>query len=120
VFLWDARRGDLVAFESAALAARHLEPWQEVGSAVAYDAEGRQVTFALEARARRILGVALGRREVVVVRAVAPTASHGAELRAALLAALARRGGDRAALEAEPLPALVRAFSRRGARGARR
>jgi hypothetical protein len=107
IFLWDARAGELRAFASAAEAARHLAPWQEVGSAVAYDAEGRELAFAVELRARRILGVPAGRREVVVVRGVEAEPGHARELRAALVAALERAGAARAAVDDRPLAALV-------------
>jgi hypothetical protein len=112
VFLWDARREALLAFGSAGLAAAHLEPWQEVGSAAAWDAEGRRIAFAVELRPRRVLGLRLGDREVVVVAQVEDSPAGARELRAALLAALARRGGERAALERLDLAGAVAAFTR--------
>jgi hypothetical protein len=92
VFLRDPERGALLAFASADGAARHLRPWQEVGAVAAWDAEGRRVSFAVVRRRERLLGVLPLRREVVVAQAVEPAPGGAAELRAALLAALAAAG----------------------------
>src|SRR6266536_3349903 len=89
VFMWDPRAGRLLAFGSGAAAAAHLRPWQEVGSVVAYDAEGRDIRFG------------------VVVR----EPSHEADLRVALAGSLARTDVERARLGALPLAELVRRAS---------
>jgi hypothetical protein len=107
VLLWDPEAGDLLAFASAEAAAAHLAPWQEVGAVVAYDAEGRRVAFAVERRRMRLLRIFPVAREVVVVGEVESAPGHASDLRRALVAALVRRGGDRAALEALALAELV-------------
>ncbi len=108
VFLWDPEAGDLVAFESAEDAARHLQPWQEVCSLAAYDAEGRSIGFAVERRLRRLLGFIPAGGDVVVVGEVEREPTHARDLRRALVASLARRGAGGGALERRSLPELVR------------
>jgi hypothetical protein len=78
-----------------------------VGSIAAYDAEGRRVAFAVERRRMRLLRIFAVDREVVTIGEVEPTPGHAVDLHRALVAALVRRGGDRAALEAQPLAELV-------------
>ena len=109
VFLWDPEARDLLAFQSADAAARHLKPWQEVGMLAAYDAEGRRIGFAVERRARLLLGlipVAHG-KEVVVVGEVEREPRHARDLRRAIVASLARRGTDDGVLCGRSLPELV-------------
>jgi hypothetical protein len=107
VFLWDPEARDLLVFESAEAAARHLEPWQEVGTLAAYDAEGRRIGFAVERRSRLLLGLIPAAKEVVVVGEVEREPRHAGDLRRAIVASLARRGTDGEVLEGRSLPDLV-------------
>ena len=107
VFLWEPQRGAPVAVPSPQAAARRLRPWQEVATVAAYDATGRRVSFSVARRRGRLLGILPRWRDVVVVAGVEPSAAHAADLRRGLVAALAPRWGERAALEALPLDDLV-------------
>ena len=107
VFLWDPEARDLLSFQSAAAAARHLKPWQEVGMLAAYDAEGRRIAFAVERRERLLLGFIPVGREVVVVREVEREPRHASDLRRAIVASLARRGTEGGVLDGRSLPDLV-------------
>ncbi len=107
VFLWDPEAQDLLAFESVEAAARHLQPWQEVGMLAAYDAEGRRIAFALERRSRLLLGLIPASKEVVVVGDVEREPGHAGDLRRAIVASLARRGTGGEALDGRSLPDLV-------------
>jgi len=111
VFMWDPRAGRLLAFGSGAAAAAHLRPWQEVGSVVAYDAEGRDIRFGVLVRRRRLLRLVPVSSEVVVVSAVEREPSHAEDLRAALMGSLASAEVERARLAALPLAELVRRAS---------
>ena len=116
VFLRDPARGELLAFPSAEAAAGHLRPWQEVGGVAAWDAEGRRIGFGVDRVRARILGIVPRWREVVVPSEVEGAPDHAAELRAALVAALAA-GGEPAQGTALALPELVRRAARRCWRG---
>ena len=107
VFLWDPEARDLLAFQSAEAAARHLKPWQEVGMLAACDAEGRRIGFAVERRARLLLGLIPVAKEVVVVGEVERKPRHARDLRRAIVASLARRGTDDGVLCGRSLPELV-------------
>jgi hypothetical protein len=109
VFLFDPEAGDLMAFDSAEAAARHLRAWQEVETLAAYDARGRRVAFAVARQRERLLGILPLTREVVVVAGVEGEPSHESDLARALVVSLARGGTTpRAELERLPLAELVR------------
>jgi hypothetical protein len=116
LFLRDPQRRELLAFPSAEAAAGHLRPWQEVGGVAAWDAEGRRIGFGLDRVRARVLGIVPRWREVVVLREVEGAPDHAAELRAALVAALAATG-EPAQGTALALSELVRRAARRCWRG---
>ena len=106
--MWSPEAGDLLRFDSAEAAARGLGAWQEANLLPAWDSQGRRITLAVEQRRRLLLGLLPVRREVVVVAEVEAVPAHADELRRALIASLARQGGDPASLERAALAELVR------------
>lgn len=74
----------------------------------AWDSRGRRVTFAVEQHRSLLLGLLPVHREVVVVVDVEAAPAHADELKRALIASLARRGGDPVSLERAALAELVK------------
>lgn len=108
LFVWSPDAGDLLCFDSAEAATRGLCAWQEVNMLPAWDSQGRRITFGVEQRRRLLVGVLPVRREVVVLEDMEAEPAHADELKLALIASLARRGGDSVSLEQAALAELVK------------
>ncbi len=74
----------------------------------AWDSQGHRITFAVERRRRLLLGLLPVRREVVVLEDMEAAPAHADELKLALIASLARRGGDPVSLKQAALAELVK------------
>jgi hypothetical protein len=74
----------------------------------AWDSQGRRITFAVEQRRHLLLGLLPVRREVIVVVDVEAAPAHADELKRALIASLARCGGEPVSLERAALAELVK------------